>query len=116
MKANDLALALSSLPKLIVVYRWHQKILFSFPLFAKTFGALSPIVFHTVFIFARRNIASLSWLYSMVAEIPPFGCPELNIARSIGVSGKHAPVVGRVYSGLHLATLNIFVLFVFFVD
>jgi len=50
----------------------------SIPLFAMTFGASSPIVFRTSFIFARRNIESLYWRYFMAAGILLFGGLEPN--------------------------------------
>gem|GEM_PF-6233351 len=77
-KRIGLALPLSSLPRLIVACRWHLNILSSLPLFAKKFGVSSRIVFHTAFIFARRNIALLSWRYFIAVETPPFGRLEPN--------------------------------------
>jgi hypothetical protein len=74
-----LALRLSSLLKLTVAYLCHLKLLSSLPLFAKTFGVSSPIVFHTAFIFVRSHIALLSWRYFMATEIPPFGLLEPNL-------------------------------------
>ncbi len=70
MKASNVALLLSSLLRLTVVYRLHLNIPSGLPLFAGTFGLLLPIVFHTAFIFMRNNIALLSWRYFMAAEIP----------------------------------------------
>ena len=50
-------LALEFMAEIDLACRWHLRTLFSLPLFAKTFGVSSPIVFRTAFIFVLRNIA-----------------------------------------------------------
>jgi len=70
MKARNWALSLWL--KLTVAYRRQPNIVSRLPLFARTFVVSLPTVFRTAFIFVRRNIALLSWLYFMTAEILQF--------------------------------------------
>ena len=81
-ESKRLGLALEFMAVVNVAYRLLLNTLSSMPLFARTSGALWSIVFRTAFIFAQKNIALLSWQYSMAAETPPFGLLEPNPAQS----------------------------------